>query len=291
MKIGVALPSNLPGAKAPDLIEWARKADAAPFSSLANNDRVAYVTYDPLVMLAMAAGVTSRVRLVTNILIAPIRNPGVLATQAGSIDALSGGRLSLGLAVGSREDDYIVGGAPYRNRGKRLDEMLAHMKRVWAGETFMDDSHPAGPLPVQAGGRPELLIGGGAPRAIARVARWADGFIVGGGGNLDRVREVFGTIIESWRSNGRSGRPRFVSQVSYALGDDAVIETARANQYAYYEWLGERVATARAQGIYTTSETIRQTIADLESAGVDEVILQPTHPGADQLDRAIDAVF
>lgn len=290
MKIGVALPSNLPGAKAADLIDWARRADAAPFTSLANNDRIAYVTYDPLVMLAMAAGVTTRVRLLTNILIAPIRNPGVLATQAAGIDALSNGRLTLGLAVGSREDDYLVGGAPYRNRGKRLDEMFVHMKRVWAGETFAGDSHPSGPPPVQQAG-PELLIGGAAPAAIARVGKYADGFIVGGGGNLDRVREVFDSVVESWKANDRSGQPRFVSQVSYALGNDDVIQTARDNQYAYYEWLGDRIATARADGIHTTPVAIRDTIAGLESVGVDEVILQPTHPAPHQLDRAIMAVF
>jgi alkanesulfonate monooxygenase SsuD/methylene tetrahydromethanopterin reductase-like flavin-dependent oxidoreductase (luciferase family) len=159
MKIGIALPSNILGVNAQDLIEWARKTDSGPFSTLAANDRLAYVTGDPLALLAMASGVTSRVRLMTSILIAPIRNAGVLATQAATIDSLSNGRLTLGLAVGGREDDYLAGLAPFRNRGKRFDEMLAHMRRIWAGETFADNSSASGPTPVQPGG-PEILMDG-----------------------------------------------------------------------------------------------------------------------------------
>jgi alkanesulfonate monooxygenase SsuD/methylene tetrahydromethanopterin reductase-like flavin-dependent oxidoreductase (luciferase family) len=108
----------------------------------------------------------------TSILIAPVRNAGVLATQAATIDSLSNGRLTLGLAVGGREDDFVAGQAPFRNRGKRFDEMLTHMRRVWAGETFMDESHPSGPVPVQPGGL-EILLGGSSPAAIARVGRSA----------------------------------------------------------------------------------------------------------------------
>jgi alkanesulfonate monooxygenase SsuD/methylene tetrahydromethanopterin reductase-like flavin-dependent oxidoreductase (luciferase family) len=290
MKIGIALPTNVPGVIAADLIDWAHKCDAAPFSTLAANDRLAYVTGDPLAMLAMASGVTSRVRLMTSILIAPIRNAGVLATQAATIDSLSNGRLTLGLAVGGREDDFLVGQAPFRNRGKRFDEMLSHMRRVWAGDTFMDNSHPSGPVPAQPGG-PEILLGGSSPAAIARVGRAADGFIAGGGGNLERAREVYETVLASWKEHGRLGKPRFLSGLSYALGEEPIIEQARANQYDYYSWLGKKAATGRAQGIVTTPEAMRETLAGLESIGVDEVIMQPTHPAPVQLDRAVAAVF
>ncbi|MDA1174779.1 MAG: LLM class flavin-dependent oxidoreductase [Chloroflexi bacterium] len=290
MKIGIALPSNVPGVNPQDLIEWARKTDSGPFSTLAANDRLAYLTGDPLTLLAMAAGVTSRVRLMTSILIAPIRNAGVLATQAATIDSLSNGRLTLGLAVGGREDAYLAGLAPYRNRGNRFDEMLTHMRRIWAGDTFTDDSNPSGPAPIQPGG-PEILIGGAAPAAIARVGRSADGFIAGGGGNLDRAREVYDKVLASWAEHGRPGKPRFLSGLSFALGDDATIEQARANQFDYYSWLGEKVAIGRAQGIVTTPEAMRETLAGLESIGVDEVIMQPTHPALEQLDRAAVAVF
>jgi alkanesulfonate monooxygenase SsuD/methylene tetrahydromethanopterin reductase-like flavin-dependent oxidoreductase (luciferase family) len=226
----------------------------------------------------------------TSILIAPVRNAGVLATQAATIDSLSNGRLTLGLAVGGREDDFVAGQAPFRNRGKRFDEMLTHMRRVWAGETFMDESHPSGPVPVQPGGL-EILLGGSSPAAIARVGRSADGFIAGGGGNLERAREVYEAVLASWAEHGRPGKPRFLSGLSYALGNESVIEQAGANQYDYYSWLGEKVATGRAQGIVTTPEAMLETLAGLQSIGVGEVIMQPTHAAPEQLDRAAAAVF
>lgn len=290
MKIGIALPSNIPGAEPRSLIEWAMRADAAPFSTLAANDRVAYVTLDPLASLAAAAAVTSRIRLMTSILVAPVHNAGLLATQSATIDVLSGGRLTLGLAVGGREDDYLAGLASFRGRGKRFDEMLGHMKRVWAGETFADGSHPSGPTPAQPGG-PEILIGGGAPAAIARVGRWADGFIAGGGGNPERARQVFDLVLESWAANGRSGKPRYLSGLSFALGDDARIEQARANQRDYYAWLGPDAAAGRGKSVSATPDAIKSTIEGLEAVGVDEIILQPTLPDLDQLDRVAEVVF
>src|SRR5579871_2980216 len=110
MQIGIGLPNAVPGTDGPRLIEWARRADAGPFTSLGVLDRLAYASYDPLTALAAAAAVTRRVRLVTMIVIGPLRNTLLLAKAAASVDALSGGRLTLGLAVGARRDDYEAAG-------------------------------------------------------------------------------------------------------------------------------------------------------------------------------------
>ena len=133
MDIGIGLPITLPDVQGSLLLEWARRADAGPFSSLGVLDRLVYHNYDALISLAAAAAVTQRVRLMTTILIAPLHNAGILAKQVASLDALSGGRLSLGLAVGAREDDYRAAPTPFNRRGKVFDEQLALMKRVWAG--------------------------------------------------------------------------------------------------------------------------------------------------------------
>src|SRR5688500_11194700 len=161
--VGVGLPNTTPGATGDLLVEWARRADAGPFSSLAVLDRLVYDSYEPFVALAAAAAVTERVRLATMIAIGPLRGAGMLAKQASSLDRLSGGRLTLGLAVGARRDDYEAAGVDHRTRGARLSEQLVHLR--------------------EDGVRPdlEILVGGTSGAALARMARHADGYAHGGG--------------------------------------------------------------------------------------------------------------
>src|SRR5271170_349720 len=102
MRVGIGLPGGIPGASGSMILKWAAKADASPFASLATIDRIVYDNYEPLTMLAAASAVTSRVRLATTIVVAPLRGIASLAKTAATIDALSGGRLVLGMAVGAR---------------------------------------------------------------------------------------------------------------------------------------------------------------------------------------------
>ena len=106
MRIGVGLPTGVPGADGQLIIEWARQADEGPFSSLGVIDRLIYDSYDPLISLAAAAAVTHRVRLVTMIVVGLLHNTNILAKLTASLDALSGGRLVVGMAVGARKEDY-----------------------------------------------------------------------------------------------------------------------------------------------------------------------------------------
>src|SRR5437867_2998064 len=100
MQVGVGLPNMVPVTDGQLLIEWARQSDAGPFSSLGVLDRVVYDSYDPMLSLAAAAAVTRRVKLATTIVVSPLHSTGVLAKMASTLDALSGGRLVLGMAVG-----------------------------------------------------------------------------------------------------------------------------------------------------------------------------------------------
>ena len=107
MEIGIGLPTTIPGVQGLEVIEWARRADAAGFSTLGTIDRLTYPNYEPLVALAAAAAVTERIRLTTAILIVPYReSAAILAKQAATLHHLSGRRLVLGMAVGGRDDDY-----------------------------------------------------------------------------------------------------------------------------------------------------------------------------------------
>src|SRR5258706_15770282 len=130
MNVGIQLPSEIPSANAPLLLEWARRADAGPFSTLGVTDRFAWSTYEPFATLAAASAVTSRIRLMTAIAIAPLRGAALLAKSAATLDALSGGRFVLGLGLGPRQDDYEIANVDWLSRGRRFDGLLAWIREL-----------------------------------------------------------------------------------------------------------------------------------------------------------------
>src|SRR3954453_19160045 len=120
MKIGIGLPNPVPGTPGTRLIEWARRAEERGFAAPAPIDRIASPNYDSLAALAAAAGATSRIGLMTNILLAPVYPPVLLAKTPASVHQLSGGRLTLGLGVGGRPDDFVAARRPFAPRGRQF---------------------------------------------------------------------------------------------------------------------------------------------------------------------------
>ena len=281
MDIGIGLPATIPGTRGSLILDWARRADSGPFSSLGILDRLVYPNYEPLITLAACAAVTDRVRLMTTVLISPLRGAGVLAKQAATIDALSGGRLTLGIGVGSREDDFIAAPASFHDRARTFEEQLELMRRVWSGQPASEEIGPIGPAPASQAG-PELLIGGYSPPAIRRVGRWGDGFISGGIPDPDQVRQMFDLAKESWSAEGREGKLRLVACLYYALGPNA----ERGGDYIrdYYSYFGP-AADNMARSIPSSPEAIEGLIHGLEEVGADEVICWPTVAELDQVDR------
>src|ERR687891_883914 len=150
MKIGIGLPNPIPGTEGTTLVDWARHAEQAGFSSLATIDRIVYPSYDSLISLAAAAAVTDHIGLMTNILIAPLRDEVLLAKEAASVDRLSAGRLTLGLAVGGRRDDYSAVGDGFKTRGRRFEQQIEAMSKVWRGEKNSDTGQGSAPPPRPA---------------------------------------------------------------------------------------------------------------------------------------------
>jgi alkanesulfonate monooxygenase SsuD/methylene tetrahydromethanopterin reductase-like flavin-dependent oxidoreductase (luciferase family) len=281
--VGIGLPVDDPAL----LLTWARRADAGPFSSLGLLDRLVHDNPEPLVTLAALAGATSRIRVQTEVLIAPVHNTAVLAKQTATLDRISGGRFTLGIGVGGREDDYLASGNVLSRRGRRLDKQMARLRRVWAGEPYGDGAGPIGPAPVTPGG-PEVLFGGFAPAALDRVARWGDGFL---GASLppSHMDRFFRDVERSWQQRGRPGRPRLVAQANAALGPEAVIDEARRNIRGYYEFSG--VADRIADGLLTTPEQVREAVTAFTGIGADEVMLYCWSSDVDQVDRLAEAAF
>jgi alkanesulfonate monooxygenase SsuD/methylene tetrahydromethanopterin reductase-like flavin-dependent oxidoreductase (luciferase family) len=219
------------------------------------------------------------------VLLAPLRDTALLAKQAATLDRMTGGRLVLGLGIGGRDDDHQVAGVPIRTRGRRLDEQMAVMRRIWACEPYGDDVGPIGPAPARPGG-PEVLFGGFQPRALERVARWGDGFLAAAAPSW--AGDLFDTVRVFWKEYGRDGEPRIVAQVNVARGPQEVIDDARANMRAYYGFTG--MADRMVAGMLTTPAEIRDAIAAFTDLGADEVMLYCYGLDPTQVDRLADVL-
>jgi alkanesulfonate monooxygenase SsuD/methylene tetrahydromethanopterin reductase-like flavin-dependent oxidoreductase (luciferase family) len=262
------------------MLEWARRAEALGFSSLATVDRIVYDCWDPLLALAGAAAVTARVRLATMILVGPLRATPALTKQAATIDSLSGGRLVLGLGIGARHDDYEALGVEPRTRGRDLSAQLAGLRDGWEEAGF-------GPRTLAPDG-PTLLVGGAGGPAFARMARSSDGYAHGGGpprafaGAAARARAA-------WTDLGRPGRPQLWGQGYWALGDEATVERGAAYLRSYYAFTGgfeERIAA----GNLTSPQALRSFVRGYEEEGCDELVLLPTVSSIVQLERLAEAL-
>jgi alkanesulfonate monooxygenase SsuD/methylene tetrahydromethanopterin reductase-like flavin-dependent oxidoreductase (luciferase family) len=274
MNVGVGLPTTTPGTDGALLLEWARRADAGPFSSLAVLDRLVYDNLEPFTALAAAAAVSARVRLATMVAIGPLRTTALLVKQAASVHALSGRRLTLGLAIGARLDDYEAAGVDHRRRGRRLSEQLAYLR----GGV---DEQRVGP----ARNGIELLVGGLSGQAFSRMARYADGYAHNGG----PPRAFAGAATRAqaaWRDLGRPGRPRLWGQSYFTLGD---VERGNAYLRDYYAFTGPFVERIVAANL-TSARAVKDLVRGYEEAGCDELVLFPTVADLEELDRLAEVV-
>jgi alkanesulfonate monooxygenase SsuD/methylene tetrahydromethanopterin reductase-like flavin-dependent oxidoreductase (luciferase family) len=282
MDIGIGLPNTVLEVDRAGIVDWARRADAAGFSSLGTIDRLVYPNYEPLITLAAAAAVTERIRLLTDILIAPLHsNAALLAKQVATIDGLSQGRMVLGMAVGGRPDDYAASEVEMGRRGRIFDEQLQTMTSVWAGEQGI------GPAPFR-GSRPNLLIGGTQPRSFARVARYADGWTSGGGGP-DAFAATVPAVRQAWSDAGRDGSPRTVALAYFGLGDAAATDIVHTVG-SYYAFAGPYRQMA-IDGAAAGPAAVRAIIDGYRAAGADELVLFPTSADPTQVDRLAEVAF
>jgi alkanesulfonate monooxygenase SsuD/methylene tetrahydromethanopterin reductase-like flavin-dependent oxidoreductase (luciferase family) len=284
VKIGIGLPNQVRNLDPAIIPQWAARSEEAGFSTLGSCGRYAYPSVSDTVALASAAGATSRIGLLSHVLLAPIWPSYLLAKELAGIDGVSGGRLTLGIGVGGREDDFVVDGLPIRGRGERLDNDLQVYRGVWRGEPVGGGPNPAVPEGTR---QIPLLFGAMSDAAFKRAAREGDGFI-GASTPVEMVAESFDTARKAWTEAGRAEPPRLVAVAYFAIGD---VDTGRAKVRDYYSSMGDDFADMFAANLSGGIEAIKSTVKAFEDIGAEELILIPGVADLDEISRLTDAVL
>lgn len=276
MEIGVALPQMAADYQPTSTVDWARGIDAGPFSSVSAGERVNFGNPEMVAALGACAAVTERVRIFANLWVLPQHAMAMVAQQIGTLDQISGGRLEVAVGVGGREDDYRSLNASFKGRHQTLDDRVAELKRLLAGEPAFEGADPVGPACVQPDG-PRLLAGAMGPKAMARAAVWADGVsafsIAGDAAEVARGNRL---ADDAWAAAGRPKIPHKVSGCFTAVGVDDAPGKLHAFTERYLGFLGVELATLVAATAQTNSaEALKRALDGAAEAGCDEFILVP----------------
>lgn len=287
------MPVMEPDLDAALLRQWAQAIDEGPFSSLCWGERIAFDNPDSLTLLGAISAWTQRVRLVTTVIVPQLHDPVMLAKGLATGDMLSGGRLTVGIGVGGRHEDYnAVGADPKTQTIRGMAERVAVMKRVWAGEKTTESVRPVGPSPVQKGG-PPLHVGTIGPKTVRRAAAWADGMA---GTTLDldvaKQNELFDVARTAWAEAGKP-EPHLATSFWFAFGaaDDARGQVHR-HLRRYMNWIPAEYVDAMAPmtGWAGTEDDLVAVLKGFADIGTHEVQLIPTSSDIEQLRRAADVV-
>lgn len=280
-----------PDLSADVLHSWATQIDEGPFSSLCWGERIAFDNPDALTLLGALAAWTHRVRLVTTVVVPQLHDAVMLAKALATGDMLSGGRLTVGLGIGGRHEDYHAVGADVAHQRMRvLAERAALMRRVWSGENVTGATLPVGPPPIQPGG-PELHVGTTGPATIRSAATWASG-VAGVTLDLDvaRQEELFETARVAWAQADRP-TPHLATSFWFAIGEgDAPRAQLHRHLRHYMNWIPREFVDAMAPttGWAGTETELVATLRKFADIGTDEVQLIPTSTDEDQLRRVAD---
>ena len=290
MQIGMTLPCMVRGLDRKSILSWCRGIDEGPFVSLAVGERVTYHSTEMRTLLAAAAALTERVRIVPTLYILPMHPTALVAKEVASLDVLSNGRVTITVGVGGREHDYRAAEKPFKDRFRRLDAQVAELRRLWAGEPPFPGAEPIGPPPVQKGG-PPIWSGAFGPKSLRRATAWADGVMgFSTAGDAAEVASAFELVRSVWREAGAARMPRLVTGFWYALGPGAE-ERLRSYVFDYLRLFGDKPARAMAERCRIHSrETFRECAEAIAALGADELMLVPTSADPAELDRTADAL-
>lgn len=285
MHIGIGLPSHIAHVAGPLNAQWARRAEQRGFTQLAAIDRLVYEGLDSIIALSVAAGATTDIGLMTNVLLAPLYPPVLLAKQATTLADASGGRLTLGLGIGNRADDYVAVGVDFGRRGSLLEETAAVLRDACDAKVVTGD-RALSPAPV----RIPLLFGGRVDATFRRAVTIGDGWTAGALREYESQSVIADRVRAAWTDAGRAQRPWLQASVNYTFGDADTVEAGRAHLQTYYGFKPDYAALNVAD-MLTAPEEAMETVRAYRNLGFDGLVFYPCVADLHQLDRLADAVL
>lgn len=285
MQLAIGLPSHISHVPGSSTVRWARRAEQRGFAGLATIDRLVYESLDSIVALSVAAGATSQIGLITNVLLAPLYPAALFAKQLATIADVTGNRLTLGLGVGNRTDDYAAVGVDFRRRGRVLDETVGLLREAWRTTPVTGDRALCA-RPV----RIPILFGGRSEATMRRVVTMGDGWSAGALRDYDNQASFADRARAAWQEAGRSGQPLLHASVNFAFGGEETVRLGREHLQRYYGFKPDYAALNVAD-MLTNPEEAAATVRAYRDLGFDGLVFHPCVTGVDQVDRLADAVL
>lgn len=304
MKIGLLLPTReavMSGnADIGAMLELAERAEAAGFDSVwAGDSLLARPRFEPLTLLAAAAARTRRIELGTAVLVAPLRNPLLLAHSAATVDLISQGRLILGVGFAPRgpatEREFVAAGADYAHRASSLAEQMELCRLLWRGEPVTFEGRywrvkevTLLPKPFREGG-PPLWVGGNGPVSIGLAARLADGYLPNNG-SAESLSESWGAVKAA---RGDRPPPALAYYGTVNVNADAAQARREMEAFVLNYYSRPFAEIARHQGcVAGTAEACAAWLAPILAQGVEHLVLRlASDDQATQVRRVVDGLL
>lgn len=290
MKIGLCFPYTQEDLSRERILEWFRRVDEGPFSTLSCGERMVGSSIDMMAIMAAAAAATERVRIVPTLYVLPMHPAVKVAKHAATLDLISGGRTSITVGIGGRVDDYRCMEKEPVRRYAKMDEQVAMIRKIWAGELPFEGTEPVGPAVVQPGG-PPILAGVTGPKGIARASKWADGiYSWSGNGVREEIEGQLELVRSSWEAAGRDSEPQRVAGFWYSLAPNAD-EKLKAYVYKYIKIMGDAPARAMASMVDRSSpDAVRASLDAYEELGVEECWLNTATSDLAEIDGLLEVM-
>jgi len=294
MQIGMTIPFMEPGWNRAEMKYWAESIDRGPWSSLALGERITFVNPEFMTSLAACAAWTEQVELISTISVLTMHNPVLMAKQFATVDLIADGRLTIGVGVGGRREDYEAIGADWSKRRLAvLEENVNIMRRIWSGEQVLPKAKRiVEPLPVQEGG-PKILSGAIGPKSIQAAGRYADGlsgfsFMA----SLQEIEQSFNQMQEAWQQSGRSGKPRLVASFWYGIEEKGK-EQMMTHLRRYLNFMPQDLVENMLpdSGFSGSVEDLKEFVAAIKELGADDIILVPTSAEVAEVESLAKELF